>query len=568
MIWSYLEAIGRCVPGVESTGSAGINIPVELAEHIKNAYPEPPGSNQVLVVTIPVDAFTNRLDALIEIINQKSSSIEKTYNSIDLHKAKKEAAEILPKIIEDILSNVPNSLYDDLANLITTEIVDYSEEIMFKILRGDDRGNNVFKSITHFTKGKPKVGLTELPLWKIRLKQQAWSTPSISRFINYIPNNTETREIDWAEGGMALFKLVFSDILCKVINKSIASLSLIAKSYPVCFKLDGKWPAEYPEFVQYYLAQITSTSIGTCSICGREDVSIEELPTKQIGFFSDDQWSTQLKFTSDAPMICINCSTNVKKGYNYVKKNLRFFISSRGKKNNPFEMYILPYSPDNSIVKSVLQDIEEIRATITAKAKEGMAGAISRARIATVLEKREKPAEKKEDENEANAEKSETMDYFDALLQPSTIDDAKAALLSFMIVIFTHPEGNASDFHNVLDIILADGISLKRLGLAIKHVTNRYNVQPSILRRLYNVIGRFYYPKFLGDLIRLVPIDREQFFRNGYLNTKQAFLQSIKGPSREHQGAGGTRGARNWIGQDLFILDIANSLMEELKLWQ
>jgi hypothetical protein len=598
MIWSFLKAIGGCT--TDATTGAAVDIPEDLIEYIKTTYPDPPADNKIITVSVPVIKLKAEIGKLQKIFDSRFPEFRAKYGNVDFKQAKKAEDPVLEKLQSDLLAVVPEGFYSGLGKLLTTQIVDYTQDRAFMMLRGEATGFSVFKSTTHYAKGKPKEGIADLPLWKIKLQTEGWNTETIQEFMALVPNNSETNAIDWEAGGSTLLKYVMSEILRLAINATFASPSFKLKFYHVCFLLDGKWPHEYPELVEYYISQITSEQEGMCMICGQSGVTVEKLPMKQVGFFTDDQWSTNLKFNTGIPVACKGCVTDVKKGFTFVKKNLRFFIAGRGKNKNPFEMYLLPYSTDLALLKRVLDDIARIRNGQDASVakKDAGGGAVQRARVVAVLEKEttasqiappNAPSKKKEKGKDAGirrpslmasfemavqggaqdgADAEEGADYIEALLRPSTLDDETVRCLTYMVVLFTHPEGNASAFHNVLDAILADGVALKKLGAKIYQVTEKYKVKPGILKGLSHVVGEFYYPKFLADLLRMTPVDRELFYRNAYSETKQGFMQSIKTIGRE--GAALAQGIKEgqWTSRNMFVLEITNSLMEALDLWE
>ncbi|MEX2757890.1 MAG: TM1802 family CRISPR-associated protein [Candidatus Sigynarchaeota archaeon] len=569
MIWQYLKAIGNCVGSAVSVMK--VDLPENVIEYIRTSFPDPPADGKVITVNIPIDEFDKKLNGLQDTFQREFASLVSKYKNIDFKKAKKENDSVLNRLESDLFALVPIDFIKELGQLFKTQIIDYSPEIALKMLRGEKTGFTVFFSITNSVKGKPTEGLAELPLWKIKLQKDSdWNTPAIKTFFKYIPSNDEMNAIDWDQQGLGILKYTMPELLRRAINTTLVSTAFRSKNYPVCFMLNGKWPMEYEEFVDYYASKITSGKKGTCAICGTGDVEIVDMLKKDIGFFTDDQWSTGLKFSADAPATCTACVSDIKNGFNYVKKNLQFYLSSRGKNKNPFQMYIIPYSPHRDILKDILDDIKAIgtQGSRSKNRSSPIADAGKRGRVAAVIDNKKNNEAAIMPSEPGDDDENEGIDYIDALLRPSIIDDSKLKWVTYMIVIFVHPEGNASSFHNVMDVILADGSTLKKLGAKVEEVARRFNTTPAAFKKLPYVITDYYYPRFLSDLLRLEPVDRTTFFKQAYKKNKKGFIQFAKSVLDSRLANFSPQDDARYIGSNMFILEMTNALMEGLALWK
>ncbi|MHA1252775.1 MAG: hypothetical protein ACTSRP_22500 [Candidatus Helarchaeota archaeon] len=517
----------------------------DIIKYINLKYPNPPKMDYIIKITIKpciLEEFA-KLKKKIENINKDNLS---EFVNIKLNKSKKQ--ELVSQIFGEIEPD-----FEDFNKCIETNIFEYEDEHAYKMLRGDQSGASVFLSPTMFAKISARK-IVEFPLWKIKLdsnilrnlkRDENETDDFIIEFFNQLPNMKENSKLIDSDTDF-IFKFIISDIIKNVLNKSIENYSLKTGFYyfPICF--NGQWPYENELIKEYYRIKISdsgSAEKGICEGCGQIK-EISEGLSKELGFFSVDQLSFVYSFFQHKKYrLCNECKYFAEKGFNYVKKNLRLYLGNRGTNKNPFEMYVIPITEKIEDLKKVLSKINFNR--INAEKDKN-------------LEKIKRTGDVALEAKESRIEEESIQEKKDLnilLLNLSSMGKKESKLrFELLLITFYHPEGQSSNFHNIISIDIMDYEKIINIAKALAELNN--SGEWIYLSDIFYIFGQHKFRTYISKLLNLKSIKLADLCKDAFLNQKKDFFKFMADPSNPP----------NYIRTNMFRLNTYIKLTSKLGL--
>ena len=487
MLINALVEIGKSLEGeVENT-----QYDSEIVKFIDMRYSNPPKMDKIIKINIK-PCILKSFQLLKEKIKQFDLNEYNLKKYINKKLNKKERQEVVEQIIEIIKPNL-----EDFKKCMDTQLVEYKPKNAYQMLRGEKSGAAVFLSPTMFAKISSKK-ITEFPLWKINLelniveeqKKNDETELFMREFFQNLPNMQENSKLSENDPEL-IFKFIISEIFSRVLNSYIENYNLKTGFYffPICFY--GKWSYEFELIREYYKKKIGESGKahdGICEGCG-EIKKIDDGLTKELGFFSTDQKSFEYSFfQTPRYQLCNECKFYAEKGFNYVKKNLRVYLGNRGKDKSPFEIYIIPIAENLENLSNILPTINFNR-TISGKDKK-----LKQIKKAGEVAKEAKESIQKftSDKEEKIADNSEgdqgRKDFVNFLLNLGSEGSKRSQpRFELLLITFYHPEGQSSNFHNIVSIELMDYKKIIRVAKALVNLDKRGNT--IYLADIYHIFG-------------------------------------------------------------------------------
>ncbi|MGQ4876288.1 MAG: hypothetical protein ACP6IY_19680 [Promethearchaeia archaeon] len=525
MLINALVEIGKCID--KDVGDTGFD--KDIVKFINMRYSDPPKMDKIIKINVK--------RCILDILNDLKQKIAKMdFNSLEIEKyvnkkftKKTEKKEFLEKLI-----NIINPDYEKFNDCISTELLEYKEDIAYKMLRGEQSGASVYISPTMFAKISAKK-IDEFPLWKIKLdttvlnlEEDEDSKDFIIEFLNNLPNMGENSKLKSSEPEM-IFKFAISKIIADALNRQVESYNLKTGFYffPICF--NEKWPYDYKILRDYYKKQIGGrgkAKMGICEGCGMKK-NVEDGLTGELGFFSSDQKSFEYSFFINKKyQLCDECKYFAEKGFNYVKKNLKVYLGSRGKQKNPYFIYVIPIAESIESLAEILPEINFKRNIERGASIENVktAGGV----IKKSLKSQEKPESGDLEENLEASEEIESKDDFINFII-NIHEKKKIPRFELIIILFYNPDGQASDFHNIISI---NFIEYEKLLTLSKAFTELENLGKYInLYDIFFIFGIHKFRTYITKLLNLEKINLSNLCKDAYLAQKRKFFEFMADPT-------------------------------------
>ncbi|MHA1757988.1 MAG: hypothetical protein ACTSVV_14540, partial [Promethearchaeota archaeon] len=553
MLLNALVNIGRVIEGETELEDFAKKYDPEIVKFINMRYSSPPKMDRIVKINIApgiLDAF-DTVKLGIERIDPEfwKNIIDKFKKKLDKKKRDENKKEVINEIIKKLNLDI-----NDFQRYISLEVIEYNKEHPYLMLRGEKKGNNVFLSPTMFTKISSKK-IESFPLWKINLdislilpEKEDEEIIFIKNFFQNLPSLSETSKIKEIDADL-IFKFIISEIFLRVLNSDIERENLKTGYYffPICF--NGKWPHNIEIFKEYYKKKTLSDEnapIGICSGCG-ERKNVEKGLTKELGFFSIDQNSFTYSFFKDSNyQLCNECKYLVEVGFNHVKKDLRIFLGARGrgKRKNPYELYVIPIADDLQTLSKILK---ELKFTKDYKEKIIKAGELAQ-------ESNNQEEEEGEEVSEQILPAKEDLHNFFINYYFSRGEKKEKDRFELLLITYYHPDGQSSDFHNIISIDLLDHEKIIKLSDVLSEL--ELNGEFISLKDIFFLFGIHKFKTYISKYLNLKRIDLSTLCRDAYLNLKQEFFKFMSNPSNPP----------NFIRLNLYRLNIYFKLINKLNL--
>ncbi|MHA1972509.1 MAG: hypothetical protein ACTSW1_05940 [Candidatus Hodarchaeales archaeon] len=534
MILNALIQIGRSLPRKEKD----FDLDEEIINYIDLKYPNPPKIKYIIRIIIKPE--------MIDFLKGLERKIEQTeLQDIKYGKINKKELDLF---VQKIISQVKPD-FERLKNCLDTEKHDYKKEHDYMMLRGNKGGTSIFLSPTLYETINSKTGLTKFQLWKISLDLEGTLEENklteeenlILEFFKYVPSLTKSTMIK-ENDPKSIVRFIMTAVLAKVLNEIITDKYDCKKgSYYMPFCFNGKWPYEFSLLREYYKKKISSDSKnkqGVCEGCGRLTDTSDGL-TGELGFYTVDQKGFAYSFqTNDKYQLCDDCKKNVEKGFSYVKEHQTVYLGDRGKNENPYMLYVIPVVENPDDLPVVLKKVDLAR-------KESKLQKIREAGAVATKAKKSKEGKKK-------TTKDSKMDFFEML--PVRVGKTEPPF-SLLLVVFYHPKGQSSAFHNIISIDFLDYTRIIRLSQQLSKLNLDWGEQLT-LKDIYFIFGQHKFRKYITSLLNLKQMDLRQLCKDAYLNLKVDFFRQVAKPEE----------SSNYIGLNLKRLNSFIRLSRSLNL--
>jgi hypothetical protein len=524
MILKYIRDIGEAIQ--EDTGKILQKLKIKapsmnakLVHYIKDNYTYVKNIEKYIAVKIAIKPFIGRIKEFIDKCN--SSDLGKKIPDDLLNKKikKKKRIEVFEKIYKDI----DPKLLTDLEKTIKFEIRDFDlhNHDDLKLLIGNQLGTKIYHSPVMY-QGVSQNQIQELPLWKINL---SIDKSPYKELFGLFPSVIEYGRIA-ERSGEELARVFCSEMIQIIINDNLQKANLKSRKYYIAFlfteeKLEDapEYPYEEEELVNYFKSELKEEGVpGICQICGKEEM-VREGPKGDLGFYTDDQKGFVPIHLDNSYTICQECNSYLIAGRNFIQSNLEFKLMNRGSRTkplNPLLAYFIPYNEDSEKLEQILRIIE----TFQKEDREGLKGLAKKDIIDFEMEEIiEADMEDKEEEN------LQLKDGFELLNIPINIS------FSLLIVIFYHPEGQSSSFHNIKRIIHLNADEINKINSVYRTLRKEKNRSFS-LRSLYYLFGQHKMEQYVYSILSLQKMNKRTLYRDVYQNLKQSFLEDALNPNK------------------------------------
>ncbi len=496
------------------------NLGSDIIHYIREEYGYSKKCKNYIVVKIAINPFISRLNEFLDKCSRNTNLTELISDDLIKIKLNKNKRQ---EIFERLYSKVdPNLIIDLQQKAIKVELrdFDYNEFDDIKLLLGNQHGTTIFYSPVMY-QSVSKSLVTELPMWKIKLSTEDKVNSS---FFDKLPTITEYNTITKISSE-CIRKVFISDIFLSVINDYLKDIGLKSSKYYIVFLL-GKgnlqevkdYPYEIESFVDYYNSKISGTDEGPrglCELC-LEKKPVIPGPKSKIGFYTDDPKGNVPIHLNNTYTICKECNSYLIAGRNFIKSNLRFKLANRGTKRkpkNPLFAYFIPYTDDNDNLSEILNFFK----ILEKKDKEGLEGLVRKEIITNeflyVMESR-----MNEDDHRI------IQDSLDFLMIPFKLH------FSLLIIIFYHPEGQASSFHSVKRIIYLNSNDIDRINNAYKKLKDRNRTFS--LKSLFYLFGEYKIEKYILSFLELRKMNKRILYKDAYMMLKRGFLRDALNPDK------------------------------------
>ncbi|MHA1797085.1 MAG: hypothetical protein ACTSVY_01445, partial [Candidatus Helarchaeota archaeon] len=354
----------------------------------------------------------------------------------------------------------------------------------------------------------------------------------IRKFFDYLPSMMESSKIRENKPELIL-KAMISELFLRSINEKIQNYELKTGKYfvPICF--NDKWPYDIELFKKYFSQESKSKKVtkGICEGCGKQGELSKGL-FGEIGFYTIDQNSFKYPFLGNLPyQLCEKCKFYAEKGFDYVKNNLKLYLGSRGPNKPPFEMYVIPIIDEIDDLPSVLKkikfsveqrkDVNGIKhaANAALSAKESQLSDETKLNV-------DKESEKKIDEPKGRLD---LTNMFSNIIEDFFEKKRKRIRFSLLFILFYHPEGQSSMFHNIISIDFMDYERIIKLGEAIRDLEN--SGERFYFRDLYHEFGVHKFRVYLSKFLNLSKMSLSTLCKDAYINSKKDFFQFMADPN-------------------------------------
>jgi hypothetical protein len=310
-----------------------------------------------------------------------------------------------------------------------------------------------------------------------------------------------------------------------------------------------------------------------CGCCGQLKNTVTVGPKGDLGFYTDDQEGFNLQFFmgDEQYLICSECISEIKTGFNYVSSKLDFWARRPINRDGGIEFYLIPTviqttdDSDASIdrLKEVLRVIENARTILADRGiQTEIPGPVLDAAQNAALPAHAKKTSRRPKKTTARRESDPKS--VDLLQLFNEIDNTE--LVSFRLILFNHPPGNASAFHNFYNIAQISSIHINHLKNALHHLTlsswnnNPFNqVEKFELWKLINAFGKFGFKPFYMALVGGEKVKRTLILQAARINIRRSFFQDAMSLDSTFEDS-------LYFNQRITILDQYLFLMNQLQL--
>ncbi|MHA1679583.1 MAG: hypothetical protein ACTSUE_01155 [Promethearchaeota archaeon] len=522
MIISAFKEIGAAIRKPHTPEERELISNEKILSYIKLTYPNTPNPSKILTMEFSTEDVLVHLREIMKAVTVATENGD--FNNINVTEFKKKngffkipkSGNSVDKFVKDLLDIVsrnlsPGKKLDDLLGLLTIIPGEYDDlrHDGLRMLRGNQKGTRVYFSPTMFcTCNNSQHRLKEFPLWKINLSgYPGFQDEKLKEFFNYFPNVNNFSQVNM-ESSESIFKFLLSILFLKAINGNIQDDWDLRRMIYVVPVIDGRWPYQVPDFVDYYSSCLDAKSgnKGICEICGNLKQVSDGL-TGELGFYTKNQEGFAVIGMKSGNLMCDECKDLTQLGFSYVKENLEYYIANRGTNKSPIMSYLIPYSPEPGNLLRLLKSIRN-------PSKNALENIIS---IGNVLDG-------VRDSEGSSDEGKEEADELDDLLSVLGLVFEEKYPYSLMVVTFYHPEGQSKNFHNILDIINMDYQKCVKIRNAIVKVRSDGN--RLMIKHLHHIFG-ISAVENIRKLLRMESFNMEKLCSDVFRKTKRKFLEDI-----------------------------------------
>lgn len=561
MLTKSLVDIGNTVQEVYPRAPAS-KITEEVLEYISIRYSDTPNPPIIFPVNIDLDGVLPLLERLgeeVETIRAElkdllEEEIPPLAQAKKLNKTHKQKARALAYgRIKETFPELIENIWDQL-QLSREEYTEAKESLY---MRGKLGGTAVYHSPVNFVQVKnprnspPKLG-AEFPLWKVALNPAAIkptsekdaTSKSLRQFFENLPSLNEFNDptLLFDEATDTNVKFLLSPLFEDYLNQELPRFDDLKSGYYYFpLKFNGKWPGEIAALARYYGQTLEPEGVkGLCHTCGRQKILVGPGPTKRVGFFTTNQKGFELAFFDQVKykkkgstqfVVCEDCYHMMVAGFNYVASELTFTAMRGDRSHREVEYYLIPclvgMAPDTGVeqrrlLKRILDDIKNARIEVAERVK---------------MQGRKKPDEI-EDAETAREQASITnydLKNTEALDLLATIKEKDPSILehvSFRLIFFSHPAGNASAFHDVYGIVDFQPKDLEKLLEALEKLRNSvwdYGRRNSFrLWRLSQTFGKNRFKHYYFALLGGRPVNKRDVLRTAKSAMARSFFNEAQ----------------------------------------
>lgn len=536
-----------------------------ITEDIRNyltiTYNEKP-NNLIFKVKINLETFFDSFSKVY-----KNNCTKKIIELIIKKRESLKTEEVNNEKLREIIINEFNNdndfaklVFDSFKNTVEITPEEYKPENETLYLRGNRKGTSIYLSPTIFenvgyNKNNHKLDIDSIPLWKIRLNVNIEhsdnpSSPTneeqaIINFFNLFPSINEYLNYESVVNleDISFQKFIIPIVLSKIIveNTKIDNLKKGYYYFILCF--NNKWPGEHKILVNYYNSQIKTEIRKDGKICGccgelKNDVAIG--PTEELGFFTNDQKGFKLGYFHENSQyeICAACQQEIIAGFNYINQELTFWAKKPSKQEEGIEYYLIPIISGDAInidksiqlLRTTLKNLKNTRDQI---ALTSLNDEINQAKIL------DRAKSEITDSNKSKKKLSKLTIKVKEQPEPKSVDLIELfekvnvdSMLSFRIILFSHPSGQSKAYHNIYDVINISRFHFDKLKDSYSKLqketwwNNPFNKPEKFqLWKLKNVFGDHKFKMFYSALIGGSTVSRNELIKNARLNIRRSFFQ-------------------------------------------